>query len=115
MRKIQRSRRKPAANGPLDSAVPSWDAARRELRVGPALVKRFKQRAPNQQMILDAFEEEGWPPLIDDPLPPKIDQDTKRRLHCTIDNLNRAHERPLIHFHGGGNGQSIGWRLCQRR
>jgi hypothetical protein len=105
----------PPANGQLEGARPSWDAMHRELRVGPVVVKRFKQAAPNQQTILDAFEEEGWPPFIDDPLPPQPDQDVKRRLHYTIDNLNRAYEQPLLHFYAGGNGQRIGWRVCQRR
>jgi hypothetical protein len=102
-----------ASNSHLAKDRPSWDAVRRELRLGKIVLKRFKQPAPNQQIILDAFEEEGWPPLIDDPLPPHADQDAKRRLHSTIDNLNRAHERRLVQFHGGGNGQSVGWRLCQ--
>ena len=65
---------------------------------------------PNQELVLRAFEEEGWPPRIADPLPPRTDQDVKRRLHSTICNLNRAHEVVLIHFEGGGDGESICWR-----
>jgi hypothetical protein len=34
------------------------------------VVKEFKLPAPNQETILTAFQEEGWPPRIDDPLPP---------------------------------------------
>jgi hypothetical protein len=65
--------------------------------------------------VLSAFEEEGWPPRLDDPLPPHSEQDRKRRLHTTISNLNRSQDHRLIHFEGAGDGQSISWRLRQRR
>src|SRR5262249_31861554 len=60
--------------------VPRWDGERRELWVGNVLVKRFTQPADNQELLLAAFEEEGWPPCLDDPLPPQGDLDPKRRL-----------------------------------
>jgi hypothetical protein len=88
-----------------------WDAVQRQLLVGPIVVKKFRQRAANQEKILEVFEEEGWPPLIDDPLSPQQEQDSKRRLHITINNLNRCHQRHLLHFHGGGDGQTVAWRL----
>ena len=56
------------------------------------LVKRFKVPAPNQEMILAAFEEESWPVRIDDPLPVHPCLAAKRRLHETITSLNR-HQR----------------------
>jgi hypothetical protein len=90
-------------------ARPCWDALRCELRVGAAIVKHFKQPAPNQQLVLQAFEEEGWPPRIDDPLPPEPDQDAKQRLHSTINNLNRSHKTILMQFCGRGDAQSFGW------
>jgi hypothetical protein len=105
-----------ASNGQLAQVRPNWDAVRRELCVGTIVIKGFKQPAPNQQIILDAFQEEGWPSLIDDPLPPHANQDAKARLHSTIDNLNRAHAHRVLHFHGGGNGQSMRWRFqCDAR
>jgi hypothetical protein len=96
----------PGANG-----TPVWNAALRELRLGEVIVKQFKQPAPNQELILDAFQEEAWPPRMDDPLPPAAGQDGKRRLHSTIANLNRYQQTPLLQFHGGGNGKSICWLL----
>ncbi len=89
---------------------PVWDRVRRELRVGQVVVKRFKQPAGSQELILNAFEEEEWSERIDDPLPPEKDQDAKKRLHTTIRNLNRSHGSRLIQFAGGGDGQSICWR-----
>jgi hypothetical protein len=90
---------------------PAWDEARRELRVGPVVVKRFRQRATSQELVLRVFEEEGWPPRIDDPLPPTAEQDPRRRLHTTISNLNRGQRGLRVHFAGGGDGQSVCWRL----
>jgi hypothetical protein len=95
--------------------TPTWNKDRRELRVGSDLVKQFKQPAPNQEIIISAFEEEGWPDVIDDPLPPRAQQDAKRRLHDTINNLNRNQKRPLLRFSGNGCGQGVRWRLLPYR
>jgi len=93
------------------SAVPQWDKERQELRVGDVVVKQFKVPAPNQEMILACFQEEGWPPRIDDPLPPQANQDAKRRLHDTINTLNRHQKHELIRFSGDGTGEGIRWEL----
>jgi hypothetical protein len=98
----------PAVTGPL---LPKWDRERQELRVGATVVKQFKVPAANQERILAAFEEEGWPVHIDDPLPPASDQDSKRRLHDTINSLNRNQRQQLLHFLGDGTGQGIRWEL----
>jgi hypothetical protein len=94
--------------------VPKWDKERQELRLGDVIVKQFKVPAPNQELILASFEEEGWPPRIDDPLPPHPDQDAKRRLHDTIVTLNRHQRHPLIRFLGDGSGQGVRWELLTR-
>ena len=41
--------------------------------VGSQIVKQYRVPSLSQEAILDAFEEEGWPPAIDDPLPPQFD------------------------------------------
>ncbi len=90
---------------------PRWDYQRQELRLADAIVKQFKVPASNQERILAAFEEEGWPVRIDDPLPPNAEQNPKRRLHDTINSLNRNQKRHLIRFTGDGSGQGIRWEL----
>jgi hypothetical protein len=90
---------------------PTWDVHRRELRVGALLVKQFKLPSPNQEMILTVFEEELWPPRIDDPLPPHQEVDPKRRLHDTIKSLNRNQKNRLIRFMGDGSGEGIRWEF----
>lgn len=96
---------------PANRTTPRWDRDRQELRLGESIVKRFKSPAANQLAILTVFEEEGWPPRIDDPLPPRPDQDPKRRLHDTINSLNRNRKLPLIRFFGDGSGQGVRWEL----
>ncbi len=90
---------------------PTWDRDRQQLRVGKAIVKQFKVPAPNQEAVLAAFEEENWPPRIDDPLAPQPEQDPKRRLHDTINSLNRNQKRPLVRFLGDGSGQGVRWEF----
>jgi hypothetical protein len=90
-------------------ASPHWDPNRRELRFCGQIVKRYRVPAPNQEIILTAFEEEGWPEFIDDPLIPDDDQEPKWRLQATIKSLNRHQLAPLIRFHGNGNGLQVHW------
>jgi hypothetical protein len=90
---------------------PKWDRDRRELRVGSKVVKVFKLPSPMQEAILVAFEEEHWPPRIDDPLPSHPELLPKRRLHDTIKSLNRNQKQPLIRFMGDGTGEGIRWEF----
>jgi hypothetical protein len=98
-----------------ENDTPVWDAACRELRLRGQIVKRFKVPSPIQESILAAFEEEGWPAAIDDPLPPHPEQDQRRRLRNTIQNLNTNQRVPLIHFRGDGSGERVLWELGHRR
>jgi hypothetical protein len=92
-------------------ANPVWDRDRQQLRVGKVIVKQFKVPAANQESVLAAFQEENWPPRIDDPLSPQPDQDPKRRLHDTINSLNRNQKHPLVRFLGDGSGQGVRWEF----
>lgn len=94
-----------------DRLTPRWDRQARVLRVGGQIVKRFKQPSPNQEGVLMAFEEEGWPVRIDDPLTPTSGIAPKVRLHDTIKWLNRHQENRLVHFSGDGNGQGVRWEI----
>jgi hypothetical protein len=88
---------------------PVWDQPRRELRYMTQIVKRFRVPAPNQETILEAFQEENWPHCIDDPLPPQQGAPPKGRLLATIKSLNRSQVAPLLLFHGNGNGVQVYW------
>jgi hypothetical protein len=93
------------------AAVPNWDSGSRTFLVGERLIKRFRVPSPNQEAVLDAFQEEGWPASIVDPLPPVGDQQPKSRLRDTIKCLNNNQAAPLIRFRGDGTGQRVLWEL----
>lgn len=92
-----------------DNVKPKWDADRHVLSVGEETVKCFKLPSPNQEMVLAAFEEEGWPVRICDPLPPAPEIDPKRRLQDTIKSLNRCQKSSLLRFAGDGTGEGVLW------
>ena len=94
------------------SARPHWDTVSRILHVGDKIVKRLRRPASSQATILDAFEEEGWPPSIYDPLPPHGDIAPKRRLHNAINKLNSG-LAPVIHFSGNGDGLAVCWEIIE--
>jgi hypothetical protein len=102
------------APGPRRSKKPRWDRRARTLSVADHVVKRFLVPAACQEAVLDAFEEEDWPTHVDDPLPPRADQEAKRRLHNTINALNRHHCVGLMRFRGNGNGKGVGWVWAQQ-
>jgi hypothetical protein len=93
---------------------PHWDAARHELRLRGLLVKQYKLPSPNQERILAAFEEDGWPPRIDDPLPPRPEIEPNRRLHDAIKALNRCQKHRLLRFKGDGTSEGVIWELAAR-
>ncbi len=79
--------------------------------MGDVALKRFRQPATNQEIVLSAFQDDGWPPRIDDPLPGKAGQDSKGRLHDTIKRLNSAQHPWLIRYYGDGTGYGVCWEL----
>jgi hypothetical protein len=91
------------------SAAPRWDSGGRQLWWKDVLVKEFHCPAPNQELVMAALEEEGWPTRIDDPLPPTPEIDPKVRLHDTIKSLNRHHLQRVLRFCGDGSGRGIRW------
>jgi hypothetical protein len=98
----------------IDALVkPAWSRARRELSLRGTVVKRFRVPAHNQEMVLCAFEEEGWPAHIDDPIPVSHDIDPRTRLHDAIHRLNGRQTNRLVRFKGNGNGTGVFWELCE--
>jgi len=92
--------------------TPEFDLAQRVLRFRGVVVKRFLQPAPNQIVVLRAFQELAWPQRIDDPIPRHDDVDVRDCLHSTIEALNNHQEHPLIKFSGDGTGTGVCWTLA---
>ncbi len=95
--------------GLIGRLVPRYNKEERVFSWGAHLLKCFRQPAGNQELILAAAEELGWPEWFDDPLPRAPGTNPKRRLHDTIQDLNRRQRIYLVHFKGEGNGTGIGW------
>ena len=92
--------------------TPRWDDVRRELWYGRILVKRFRRSAPNQELILRAFEQCGRPHRIDDPLCHSDVVDSVEGLHDAIKSLNRSRsKRRVLRFGGDGTGRGVCWHL----
>jgi hypothetical protein len=103
---------------PTTGGKPHWNRERRELVLDGQVVKALRRPAPNQELILQAFEEEGWPERIADPLPVLPGMPAKRRLHETIQSLNAGHDDRVLVFQGDGTGEGILWHRAaapQRR
>lgn len=91
---------------------PRWDGQRRELWWGQKLVRHYRNPAPHQEAILAAFEEEGWPPAIDDPLSPISGVDHHLHLANVLKGLNRR--QSTLVFMLDSSGQQILWTLRSR-
>jgi hypothetical protein len=85
--------------------------ADRTLTWGRKVVKAYAQSSSNQDLVLRAAEELGWPPYFDDPLPRVLGMNPKVRLHDTIKSLNRYQKTAILHFQGDGTGTRIGWNF----
>jgi len=95
------------------ASLPRWDGDLKQVWLGSCMLKEYRQPAPNQIAILDAFQAHAWAlRRIDDPIPPFFNGDkiaAKQRLHETIKNLNRSLLKGTIRFHGDGTGTGVRW------
>lgn len=101
----------PAEPVAVDLLRPCWDADLRQLRLGDWIVKEFRQPSARQVAVLSAFQAQGWPPRINDPLSATDVGNVQGLLHYTIQNLNRNQLWKLIHFFGDGTRRGVCWRL----
>jgi hypothetical protein len=95
--------RRPLAPG----EKPRWDRVGRELWFAGEVVLRFRRGASNQERLLEAFEEQGWPPHIDDPLPHTKGKGRRKRLCDTLRHLSAAQR--AIRFRVNADGRAVLW------
>jgi hypothetical protein len=91
-------------------ALPRWDGGRRQLWYGDTLVKWYRVPAASQETILATFQEDGWPPRIDDPLGQLNGHDPHERLHEAVKGLNRGQVPRLLVFRRDGTGEGVAWQ-----
>lgn len=96
--------------------VPHYDEELRRLTVGGQLIKKYHEPSPNQIAILIAFEEAGWPAVMDDPIPSRPGVDPKRRLRDAVAALNGHHKiKSIMRFHAENDGEAVSWELLDRQ
>lgn len=92
--------------GPPPPVTPVWDRTARRLTYRGEECKAYRRGAREQEKILAAFEEEGWPEAIDDPLP-------KGKLAKTVESLNQRLQH--IRFTRNGAGTGVLWAEVRSR
>ena len=92
-------------NGTSDHAPkPSWDRTKGELSFDGETVRTIRRIgiAKNVVLVLDTFQELGWPDRVDSPLSPN-----SQKHHATIRSLNTGLSR--IRFKSDGEGEGFIW------
>lgn len=87
-----------------DAPKPSWDRINGVLSFSGAAIKEIRRIgvAKNVVLVLDTFQELGWPKRVDSPLPPG-----SQKHHATINSLNTDLSR--IRFKSDGEGKGFVW------
>lgn len=94
---------------------PIWRSDTRELWFQDEVVLRIHREAPNQFAILAAFEEEGWPIQIDDPIPGGSPVDSANRRHDAVKRLNRNIRIPKIKFRDHVSREAVSWTIWPQK
>jgi hypothetical protein len=91
---------------------PVWNRDTSQLHYRGEIVRRVvsPSRASSICRILDAFQEDGWPERIDDPLP---GGPGAQRLRETIRTLNKGLAK--IRFRADGTSTGIVWEVADTR
>ena len=82
---------------PAEPSKPSWcpeEGEHGQLWFDDWLIKAFEKEAESQAIVLDAFEEAGWPQEIQNPFTGRRDIESYEEADClrhTVDSLNRSH------------------------
>lgn len=96
---------------------PHWDNQSGELRWHGQIVRVVKPKATNVIALLDAFQQQGWPTKIENPVARPLDPKFSRRpqemynstrLHDTIKSLNTG--LTGLRFNADGTGGAVCWR-----
>jgi hypothetical protein len=89
--------------------TPNYDRQLRELWVAGAVLHRFAPQARNAITVLTAFQAQGWPRWIVDPLGNGPESDFEQHLHNTVSVPNHAQKPWLIRFSSTGADRTIRW------
>jgi hypothetical protein len=85
------------------SSKPNWNKSTLELCYQGQLARKIRRIARNPIIVLDAFQEDGWPAHIDNPLPPNAN------ISEVVRTLNQRLK--LLRFASDGASSGFNWRL----
>lgn len=86
----------------------TWDKQLGELRLDGDVIRRVRPGvATNVDIVLDAFQEDGWPKRIDSPL--RGYAQDKATISDTVKSLNNKLQ--MIRFFADGSKEGITWEL----
>jgi len=102
-----------AAEDEIPALGPKFDKGRRVLTVHGKLVRQFYRDAENQIPILKAFQEQNWPPWIENPLGRPKPTDARHRLSDAVADLNEDQKEKLVRFWIEKGTQRIFWELIE--
>jgi hypothetical protein len=93
-----------------EKTKPSWDKEDSTLCYNNETIRKLQPKAKNVIRLLDAFQEQGWPDMIEDPFPgfQRVDRNPQR-LSDTIKSLKKNLQ--MIDFHMYGDGRHVCWKV----
>lgn len=96
---------------PVGRRMPVWVGKSCTLLLDGEVIKQVNhpRQAKHQILILNVFQEEGWPDEIYDPLPPSPSDVDSRQLGEAVRSLKRGLQR--ITFRRNGRGTGICWEF----
>jgi hypothetical protein len=109
----------PELNLPAEPSRPYWDSRSGNhgtLWFNDQLIKCFDKPAESQQILLDAFQEAGWPAEIENPFLGRSEIEDYNAPDClrnTVESLNERHlSEDVIHFGTQDNRKLATWSTC---
>jgi hypothetical protein len=88
---------------------PSWEG--RVFCFGGQVLKTFRRHAPEQERILDEFQNAGWPPRLANPLVREGHAHCAKQLRDVLRLLNRGQEPWSIYFETDADGKGVRWSI----
>ncbi len=100
----------------ITSNEPVWDHAEGDLWFRGQLVRHFRKAVSLQRTLLDAFQKQGSPESLPDPLLQAGERGVRFRcrLHDTVKYLNRGQMTPFLQFFLADGGHAVGWKRRKR-
>jgi hypothetical protein len=90
---------------------PGWDREARELRLGDVRILALTRSAPDEQHLLDVFQEDNWARKVDNPFGAPTAKQAHEKLRNVVKKLNR--KGSCIRFHLDGTGEAVTWELLE--